>query len=161
MNVVAVRRLAASRHAILPVAARSTKHLQRRTYSEPTRDPQLGDYPDVPPVPRAYLPPKGWWDNQMRRNFGDLVRAFRLISFMPCPHVLLLRTFSDLNSNISPTQKTSYTKCGDPIRQTSRRDGPSSSSESPQPFSAVSCCLHTMPYPNGRPCPDSTRTKVL
>jgi len=38
-------------------------------------DPQLADYPRLPWVSRQRLPPKGWWDPQMRRNFGDTVCA--------------------------------------------------------------------------------------
>ncbi|KAF9267850.1 hypothetical protein L218DRAFT_984723 [Marasmius fiardii PR-910] len=33
----------------------------------------LTEYPDVPAINRQYLPPTGWEDNQMRRNFGDPV----------------------------------------------------------------------------------------
>ena len=50
-----------------------------RAYATPARvessekDPQLGDYPQLPNVSRQNLPPTGWWDNQMRRNFGDTV----------------------------------------------------------------------------------------
>ncbi|THH12299.1 hypothetical protein EW146_g7747 [Bondarzewia mesenterica] len=34
-------------------------------------DPQLNGYPQLPNVSRQTLPPKGWWDIQMRRNMGD------------------------------------------------------------------------------------------
>ncbi|KAG8213307.1 Ndufb8, NADH dehydrogenase 19kDa subunit, partial [Butyriboletus roseoflavus] len=37
------------------------------------KDPQLGDYPDLPWQSSQTLPPRGWWDQQMRRNFGDPV----------------------------------------------------------------------------------------
>ncbi|KAL5485824.1 hypothetical protein ACEPAI_6866 [Sanghuangporus weigelae] len=74
MSAVALRRLAASRRAQLPAVVPSMhRQLQRRMYSDPARDPQLGDYPDIPPVYRGYLPPLGWWDNLTRRNFGDLL----------------------------------------------------------------------------------------
>ena len=55
-----------------------------RTYATPVpsrpkeKDPQLGDYPQLPDVSRQLLPPTGWWDNQMRRNFGDVVRVEEL-----------------------------------------------------------------------------------
>lgn len=39
------------------------------------KDPQLGDYPELPWQSSQTLPPRGWWDQQMRRNFGDPVRA--------------------------------------------------------------------------------------
>jgi len=46
-----------------------------RTYASQAQDadPQLADYPRLPWVSRQRLPPKGWWDPQMRRNFGDNV----------------------------------------------------------------------------------------
>lgn len=46
-----------------------------RTYASQAQeaDPQLADYPRLPWVSRQRLPPKGWWDPQMRRNFGDTV----------------------------------------------------------------------------------------
>ena len=46
-----------------------------RTYASQVQeaDPQLADYPRLPWVSRQRLPPKGWWDPQMRRNFGDAV----------------------------------------------------------------------------------------
>ncbi|KAF9223771.1 Ndufb8, NADH dehydrogenase 19kDa subunit [Gyrodon lividus] len=37
------------------------------------KDPQLGDYPDLPWLSNQTLQPRGWWDQQMRRNFGDPV----------------------------------------------------------------------------------------
>ena len=36
-------------------------------------DPQLNGYPQLPDVSRQTLPPRGWWDIQMRRNLGDTV----------------------------------------------------------------------------------------
>lgn len=38
------------------------------------KDPQLADYPELWQSSQA-LPPRGWWDQSMRRNFGDPVRA--------------------------------------------------------------------------------------
>ncbi|THH07377.1 hypothetical protein EW145_g3429 [Phellinidium pouzarii] len=66
MNTITLRRLAASRRAF-----GSARPALQRLYSTPAKDPQLGDYPQLPDVSRAVLPPTGWWDNQMRRNFGD------------------------------------------------------------------------------------------
>ncbi|KAF8262102.1 Ndufb8, NADH dehydrogenase 19kDa subunit [Lactarius quietus] len=45
-----------------------------RTYSAFTKkevDPQLDGYPQLPNESRQSLPPRGWWDPQMRRNYGD------------------------------------------------------------------------------------------
>lgn len=36
-------------------------------------DPQLNGYPQLPNTSRQSLPATGWWDGQMRRNFGDTV----------------------------------------------------------------------------------------
>jgi len=42
-------------------------------YKPQEKDPQLGDYPQLPWVSNQLRPPKGWWDNQMRRNYGEVV----------------------------------------------------------------------------------------
>jgi len=50
-----------------------------RRYATPTeykpeeKDPQLGDYPQLPWVSTQLRPAKGWWDVQMRRNFGEVI----------------------------------------------------------------------------------------
>jgi NADH dehydrogenase (ubiquinone) 1 beta subcomplex subunit 8 len=52
-----------------------------RTYATPVAyhqqevDPQLNGYPQLPYINRQRLPAKGWDDPQLRRNFGDTVRA--------------------------------------------------------------------------------------
>lgn len=38
-------------------------------------DPQLGDYPQLPPITNQLRPPRGWWDPQMRRDYGETVRS--------------------------------------------------------------------------------------
>jgi NADH dehydrogenase (ubiquinone) 1 beta subcomplex subunit 8 len=43
-------------------------------YHQQEPDPQLDGYPQLPYISRQRLPAKGWWDNQMRRNYGDHVR---------------------------------------------------------------------------------------
>ncbi|KIL67527.1 hypothetical protein M378DRAFT_159340 [Amanita muscaria Koide BX008] len=74
MNSAIVRRVTgvqaiAGRHFVQP----SRVSITARAYSSPTeeRDPQLNGYPQLPWVSRQTLPPKGWQDEQMRRNFGD------------------------------------------------------------------------------------------
>ncbi|KAI0322753.1 Ndufb8, NADH dehydrogenase 19kDa subunit [Amylostereum chailletii] len=58
-------------------AARVVRASPLRTYATPAVlakkdvDPQLNGYPQLPDVSRQTLPPKGWWDMQMRRNIGD------------------------------------------------------------------------------------------
>ena len=57
--------------------------LPLRSYSALTQkelDPQLNGYPQLPDTPRQSLPPRGWWDMQMRRNFGDTVCVKKIIS---------------------------------------------------------------------------------
>jgi hypothetical protein len=50
------------------------KLFTRRYTTEDTEESApLTDYPKVPDVSRQYLPPTGWHDNLMRRNFGDAV----------------------------------------------------------------------------------------
>ena len=66
-----LRRAAAQRASALSIS-------RSRSYStkkEEDVDPQLGGYPQLPFVSRQYLAPKGWWDQQMRRNFGDTVSS--------------------------------------------------------------------------------------
>ena len=69
MNSLALRRASSTGRALL--APRRPAHRALSTQ----KDPQLGDYPALPDVSRATLPPTGWWDNQMRRNFGDTVSS--------------------------------------------------------------------------------------
>ncbi|KAF8532197.1 hypothetical protein JB92DRAFT_2845425 [Gautieria morchelliformis] len=42
-------------------------------YKPHEKDPQLGDYPQLPFVSTQLRPPKGWWDVQMRRDYGEVV----------------------------------------------------------------------------------------
>ena len=42
-------------------------------FKQPKIDPQLGDYPQLPPISAQRRPAKGWWNNQERRNFGETV----------------------------------------------------------------------------------------
>jgi hypothetical protein len=42
-------------------------------FKQPEHDPQLGDYPQLPAISNQRRPPKGWWDNQERKNFGETV----------------------------------------------------------------------------------------
>ena len=79
MNSLALRRASSTGRALL--ALRRPAHRALSTQ----KDPQLGDYPALPDVSRATLPPTGWWDNQMRRNFGDTVS----LSPLPSPHLML------------------------------------------------------------------------
>ena len=39
---------------------------------------KLGDYPNLPWISAQERPPKGWWDNQDRRNKEDPVRCGQL-----------------------------------------------------------------------------------
>ncbi|QRV89580.1 NADH-ubiquinone oxidoreductase family protein [Ceratobasidium sp. AG-Ba] len=40
-------------------------------FKQPKEDPQLGDYPNLPPISAQRRPAKGWWNVQERRNFGE------------------------------------------------------------------------------------------
>ncbi|KAG8716396.1 hypothetical protein FRC11_013379 [Ceratobasidium sp. 423] len=42
-------------------------------FKQPKNDPQLGDYPQLPPISLQRRPAKGWWNAQERRNFGETV----------------------------------------------------------------------------------------
>jgi len=47
------------------------KPLKHLTVEGDTPDLQLGTYPQPQGISNQQLPPKGWWDNQYRRNFGE------------------------------------------------------------------------------------------
>ncbi len=60
----------------LSLLRRQSLLLPRRPFSQLAQkepDPQLNGYPQLPNVSRQSLPPRGWWDSQMRRNRGDTV----------------------------------------------------------------------------------------
>lgn len=73
MNALSKTRAAARLLKSSPPSA--TAPVVLRTYASQAQevDPQLADYPRLPWASRQKLPPKGWWDPQMRRNFGDTV----------------------------------------------------------------------------------------
>ncbi|KAF8071833.1 hypothetical protein FPV67DRAFT_1667290 [Lyophyllum atratum] len=75
-TTIALRRVAAATSSTSRLATlRYARQQHARTMSTSTQkeelDPQLNGYPQLPYVSRQTLPPKGWWDNQMRRNLGD------------------------------------------------------------------------------------------
>ncbi|EGN98894.1 NADH dehydrogenase 1 beta subcomplex [Serpula lacrymans var. lacrymans S7.3] len=82
----------AKRIARIPPSHRS--YATPATYNAQQRDPQLADYPDVPFVSNQTLPARGWWDQQMRRNFGDPVHENDEVLSMwgPDPPVVPPRT---------------------------------------------------------------------
>ena len=43
---------------------------------EVVKDPQIGDYPNLPRNSTQARGPYGWWDPQDKRNFGETVRGF-------------------------------------------------------------------------------------
>ncbi|KZT29751.1 hypothetical protein NEOLEDRAFT_1084521 [Neolentinus lepideus HHB14362 ss-1] len=64
------------------------QHPVPATYKNPEMDdPQLNGYPRLPYVSRQYLPPKGWDDPQMRRNFGDTMHEQEEILSMWGPDI--------------------------------------------------------------------------
>ncbi len=79
---VAARRAVAARSAALRLSTTTAT----RSYATPVpflkeeKDPQLGDYPDLPYEHKMRRNPRGWDDPQMRRNFGELVSlAFHVV----------------------------------------------------------------------------------
>jgi hypothetical protein len=64
MSLLAVRRLAFRRPAAISYS----------TFTQKEIDPQLNGYPQLPNDSKQSSPPHGWWDIQMRRNFGDTVQ---------------------------------------------------------------------------------------
>ncbi|PWN90586.1 hypothetical protein FA10DRAFT_267033 [Acaromyces ingoldii] len=57
--------------SVVRTASLSTSAVARASSTD-AKDPQLGDYPDLPPInlqTRRYDP--RWWDPQEKRNFGE------------------------------------------------------------------------------------------
>ena len=110
MSSATVRRVAAAhavarRLPVLPLLPASA-----RPYASRAEEPdQLTDYPKLPWVSRQTLPPRGWQDQQMRRNFGETVRILAI-----CWTVLI-------NMGASSTNKTRCCRCGDPTLHRFRR----------------------------------------
>ncbi|KAK2463438.1 hypothetical protein APHAL10511_004524 [Amanita phalloides] len=73
MSPVIARRVAAVHALARRPAVLSLLPASVRSYASPAEepDPQLAGYPQLPWVSRQTLPPKGWQDEQMRRNFGE------------------------------------------------------------------------------------------
>jgi NADH-ubiquinone oxidoreductase ASHI subunit (CI-ASHI or NDUFB8) len=63
------------------ITHKGLRFVKYRAYSTPIEydprprepDPQLNGYPELPYVNLQHRPPKGWWDIQGRRNFGETV----------------------------------------------------------------------------------------
>ncbi|KDQ57324.1 hypothetical protein JAAARDRAFT_178979 [Jaapia argillacea MUCL 33604] len=66
-------------------------------------DPQLDGYPRLPYVSRQYLPAKGWWDPQMRRNYGDILHEQEEVLSMWGPDIPLVAPPSSLRQFIVAT----------------------------------------------------------
>ncbi|KAH7884448.1 Ndufb8, NADH dehydrogenase 19kDa subunit [Phlebopus sp. FC_14] len=62
---------ASTRRKVLSSSPSSPRWARAASTVSADRDPQLADYPDLPWVSNQNLPARGWWDQQMRRNFGD------------------------------------------------------------------------------------------
>ena len=58
------------------------------TFNQKQVDPQLDGYPQLPNESRQSLPPHGWWDSQMRRNFGDTVEQPSTLRERVCPELV-------------------------------------------------------------------------
>ncbi|KAJ2378892.1 hypothetical protein IW150_000516 [Coemansia sp. RSA 2607] len=51
------------------VGVRFASQYKPKYYVDP--EPQIGDYPNLPQKFAEARPQRGWWDRQMRRNFGE------------------------------------------------------------------------------------------
>lgn len=100
------------------VGARTSRKVcvlkQARMYATPSprgveEDPMLNGYPQLPDVNRQWLPPRGWWDVQMRRNYGD-----------PVSDYMYLRRLEVCLTFVSSTNKRNCTLCGVQISLPSR-----------------------------------------
>ncbi|KAJ1943506.1 hypothetical protein GGF37_002618 [Kickxella alabastrina] len=51
------------------MGVRFASQYKKEHYVDP--EPQIGDYPNLPHKFAEARPHRGWWDRQMRRNFGE------------------------------------------------------------------------------------------
>jgi len=111
-----------------------------RSYSALTQkeiDPQLNGYPQLPDTSKQSLPPRGWWDNQMRRNFGDTV-CQKTIPFSQ-------RALCLLSTNVSRMNTKRSFPCGAPISLMSIPPPLCAISPSPPRALSRSACFASMP----------------
>ncbi|TDL25800.1 hypothetical protein BD410DRAFT_784825 [Rickenella mellea] len=92
MNAALVARRLAAANSLPRIAQQSRNYatpipFQPQQTPSNEKDPQLGDYPDLPYVSKQLRPPSGWWDPQMRRNFGELPHEKEEILSMFAPDV--------------------------------------------------------------------------
>ncbi|KAJ8072380.1 hypothetical protein PM082_015939 [Marasmius tenuissimus] len=84
------RPLLAARHphrSISNSAAKIDAAFVEPQAAEPETPEILTEYPDVTPINRQYLPPKGWQDNQYRRNYGDALHEREELYSMWSPDI--------------------------------------------------------------------------
>ncbi|KIM73269.1 hypothetical protein PILCRDRAFT_829284 [Piloderma croceum F 1598] len=67
-------------------AARQEELVPSRPIEADERDPQIGDYPVIQ-ISNQQLTPRGWWDQQARRNFGDPIPEYDEVLSMWGPDV--------------------------------------------------------------------------
>ncbi|KAJ1933186.1 hypothetical protein EC988_009203 [Linderina pennispora] len=67
MNRALIRTVQPARQALMGVRFQS--QYKAKLYVDP--EPQIGDYPNLPQRFAEDRPQRGWWDRQMRRNFGE------------------------------------------------------------------------------------------
>ncbi|KAL4064411.1 hypothetical protein V8B97DRAFT_2006505 [Scleroderma yunnanense] len=74
--------------AALSASPRSRSRAASTVASKPNEpDPQLAGYPELPWLSNQALPPRGWWDQQLRRNFGDPIHEYDEVLSMWGPDV--------------------------------------------------------------------------
>ena len=86
-NLNPQRRAASSSNTLLPIDQETPQILP--TPDDFANDVQLAGlgYPQTPNVSRQHRPAKGWWDEQDRCNYGEVVRTYLLrliMQFPPC-----------------------------------------------------------------------------
>lgn len=92
----------------LPRVVFSPVRSARAIASKPhEKDPQLADYPQLPWISNQSLPPRGWWDTQERRNFGDPVSprtstVYRRLIITPLTDSRIRRGAFDVGSRYPP-----------------------------------------------------------
>jgi NADH dehydrogenase (ubiquinone) 1 beta subcomplex subunit 8 len=81
MSFQAYRRAPSLLKRLRLASSYATNSIPANLQSHLPDDPQIADYPRLPWVSRQRLPARGWWDPQMRRNFGDTVHFLSIPNF--------------------------------------------------------------------------------
>ncbi|CAG8579390.1 482_t:CDS:2, partial [Acaulospora morrowiae] len=73
VNGTFLRKLPVTSQGYLAISRQQVARYKAEPPKYSVDDPQIGDYPNLPMESRLKRPPLGWWDQQNRRDFGELL----------------------------------------------------------------------------------------